>query len=200
MLPRIAKRIDHIRVIRRSHFGKDNVETMFDETYSKLQKELRLTEYESVLALGHGDICEQNIIIHNGKMQLIDWEDVCITDPASEVGGIFEGFGYLSEHIDKDVFFDEYLKLRPDKTLRERVAAFLPVLQFGHLTWAVKHALEIGERRLHEELLRRYDIHENTAFAMSVFARCLRTGAVSRRWAGVQQEDIFPKYHNAELR
>jgi len=190
----VRKRIEYIRKRRRKYFERDGFDIMLDETLSKIRLVARGSEFRGVLRPGHGDICQQNLLVHNGELRLIDWEDFGLRDPASDIGIIFEGFGIEFTKEQEDEFLREYLNIRTDETLKERLKVFRPIIQFDQFVWAVMHVFEIGEKEMHEHFVERKNIQEHMDYARYCFDRCIKSGVIDKKWAEFRDLKMFPTY------
>lgn len=94
MLYRIKQRIDHINVRRKRYFPAENrFGILLAKTLRGFNKWKISAEPNYVL--GHGDIAPQNVIMHDGKLVLIDWEDLGLADAGVEIAIIFDSFDFL---------------------------------------------------------------------------------------------------------
>ena len=110
---------------------------------------------------------------------------------AAELAGLFIGFGELGANLDEQVLLDEYLRLRPDGTLRERMEAFSPVIRFGHMAWTVRDAFEGLTRSKHSELNSRCDPLADVSVAMKLISECVRHGVLGEKADGLTAEEVF---------
>ncbi len=190
----IKERMDYIKKQRSKYFEEDIFDKLLDETFSKIKRIAKSAKYKNIFCLGHGDICQQNIIIHKGKLKLIDWESLGLRDPASDIGMIFEGFGIDLTKKQEDEFLKQYLKIRHDETIRERLRIFKPIIQFEQFVWAVMHVFGIGEKEMHEHFLERKNIQEHITYAKRCFDKCIKSGVIDKKWSKIKQSEIFPNY------
>lgn len=190
----IKERIDYIKKQRSKYFKEDIFNKLLDETLSKVSLIAKNAKYKNIFCIGHGDICQQNIIIHKGKLKLIDWESLGLRDPASDIVYIFcEGFRINFTKGQEEEFLKEYLRVRPDKSLQERLEIFRPIVQFEQFVWAVMHVFEIGEKEMHKHFLERKNIQEHITYAKYCFDKCIKSGVIDKKWSKIKSE-IFPKY------
>lgn len=188
MLYRIKHTIDYIKAKRKKYFQTENwFDSLLAETFQSFNK--KESRFQTELCSGHGDIAPQNVITHNGKLTLIDWEDLSLIDPGIEIAVIFESFDFSEKQ--KELFLREYLKLRKDPLIRRRIRAFWPFQLFGVFCWAVMHVFEIGEEELHEEFIKAQDLKEHINFAKKMFRKCRDEGIFSKN-AKWKSSDVFP--------
>lgn len=189
----IKERIDYIKKQRSKYFDSDDFDKLLDETFSKVRLIAKDAKNKNILRLGHGDICQQNIIIHDGELKLIDWESIGLRDPASDIIYVFcEGFEINFTKGQEEEFLKEYLKIRPDKTLQERLRTFRFIVQFEQFLWAVMHVFEIGEKQMHKHFLERKHIQEHIDYAKRCFSKCIKSGLIDKKRD--KNLEIFPKY------
>jgi thiamine kinase-like enzyme len=178
-----------IRNIRQRYFSllrlSSNKELLkiLKESLDELERNSLRKKHEHPLVLSHGDMGEQNIILHNGKMKLIDFESLGLTDPASEIAYIFTQFGnkeFKKEH--QEIFLTEYLKLRKDKTLRERVEVFIPMKNFSDLLWAIELVFKTKNKLVHKHYLENNNVQKDIAYARKVFKKCLAEGTIDKKY------------------
>ena len=121
ILREIRKRISYIEAKRRKYFDeKGNFESILAVSYGKLE-ELKFEE-EPCYVLGHGDIAPQNVVLSEGELKLVDWEDLGLIDPALEITVIFDSFDFSDRQ--KELFLKEYEALRNDAGLRKRISIY----------------------------------------------------------------------------
>lgn len=190
----IKERINYIKKQRSKYFDNDDFDRLLDKTFSEVRLIAKNAKYKNIFLIGHGDICQQNIIVHNGELKLIDWESLGLRDPASDIGMIFEGFGIDFSKEQEEEFLKEYLKVRYDKTLRGRLKTFRPIIQFEQFVWATMHVFEIGEKEMHEHFLERKNIQEQISYAKQCFNKCIKLGVVDKKWSKIRFSNLFPKY------
>jgi len=193
MLQRIKQRIDYISVKRKRYF---HTEDWFSILLAKTLhgfNERKIT-IKPDYVLGHGDIAPQNVIMHNGKLILIDWEDLGLIDAAVEIAIIFDSFDFSEKQ--KEKFLRGYLNSRKGPTIRRRIRAFWPIQLFGVFCWAVMHVFEIGEEELHERFIQEQDLQSHIDYAKKMFEKCRNEGIFSKkiRW---KSSDVFPKKYLA---
>lgn len=128
ILKEIRRRIVYIEAKRRIYFEeREEFDNILSKSYRKLQQ-LKFPE-KSYYVLGHGDIDPQNVKVYKGKLKLIDWEDLELIDPALEIVIIFDSFDFSDRQ--KELFLREYLRVRKDPEMRERIPIFWPLQLFG---------------------------------------------------------------------
>jgi thiamine kinase-like enzyme len=115
---RIKHRIDYIKVKRKKYFlSEDWFSTLLAKTFHGFNE--RKISIKPNYVLGHGDIAPQNVIMHDAKLVLIDWEDLGLIDAGIEIAIIFDSFDFSEEQ--KEKFLREYLNSRKDPTIRSRI-------------------------------------------------------------------------------
>ncbi len=164
---------------------------MLKESYNNLEKSSSRKD-KHPLVLAHGDICEQNIIIQGGKLKLIDFESLGLTDPASEIAYILTQFARkeLTEK-QKEIFVEEYLKIRKDKTLRKRLKIFIPLKNFVDLLWAIDHVLKIKNKKVHRHYLENNDVDNDLVYAREMFKKNLREGIISKKYKNFDLDEVL---------
>ena len=163
-----------------------------DESYENLRSKSLTRRDIHPLVLGHGDICEQNLIIHREELKLIDFEGLGLTEPAAEIAYIFTQFGEKDlGSKEREIFLEEYIKLRKDSTLRERVNVFMPLKNFSDLLWAVGQALKIKNRLLHEHYLESNSLKDAVAYAQKVFGRCVVDKTIDKKYKDFDLNNVL---------
>jgi len=190
----IKKRIGYIKKRRRKYFEKDSFDALLEEVFLKIERVAKNSKLKNVLRPGHGDVCQQNIVVHNGELRLIDWEDFGLRDPASDIGIIFEGFGIELTKEQEDEFLKEYFSVRSDETLIERLRVFRPIIQFEQFIWAVMHVFEIREKEMHEHFLERKSLQEHIDYAQYCLNKCVESSIIEKKWVQAKDLKIFPDY------
>jgi thiamine kinase-like enzyme len=188
ILREIRKRISYIETRRRKYFEEKNLESILAVPYEKLEK-LKFEEEPSYV-LGHSDIAPQNVILSEGDLKLVDWEDLGLIDPALEVAIIFDSFDFSDRQ--KELFLKEYEALRNDAGLRKRISIYWLFQLFDVFCWAIMHAYEIGEREMHEEFLREQDLREHISYVQKMFHKCQREGIIDKK-APWNPSKVFPE-------
>lgn len=194
LLNRIAKNIRYIKNKRARYFDpKDEFSRLIDGSFKKVEKALESPKPQNERCIVHGDVCEQNILVNKAGPILIDWESVGFGDPAVEIARMFEAFGRIkfSEGQER-MFLDAYLKLRPDRTLMDRIRIFTPLIRYEQFTWAVMHVFEIKEMDMHELFVKNKDIREDLEFVEETFNGCKDIGIFDKslEWSAGM---VFPK-------
>lgn len=181
--------IDYIRKKNRE-LGKPEAWfcDLLTETYNGFDKQK--FKMKRKLAIGHGDIAPQNVILNDGKLKLIDWEDLGIMETAWDLAILFESFFFSSRQ--KELFLKEYLNIRNDPALRQRVELLRPIQFFGTFCWSVMHVFEIEGSGMHKEFVKRQKLKEHIDYAKETFDRCKRERVFGRNVKFVM-EDIFPR-------
>lgn len=116
---------------------------IMDEVYEKFERITKQQDFIHPMCLIHRDIQEQNIIVHNKKLKLIDWESSGISDPATEVAYILTQFGRPFSPQEKEYFITQYLKYRKDSSLRERADYYIPLILWIDFLWSNLHTAKI---------------------------------------------------------
>jgi len=95
----------------------EEVKTAFEKISKKEEEILEKMDKKFLI---HGDLHPENVIItKNGKISVIDFTDVCVSDWARDIGNFMQQIGYMSrgytaeEEIEKNknIFLEEYLTL-----------------------------------------------------------------------------------------
>ncbi|MFX0115659.1 MAG: aminoglycoside phosphotransferase family protein [Candidatus Hodarchaeota archaeon] len=146
--------------------------------------------FRSDLVLGHGDIAPQNVLLHKGKLFLIDWEDARLLDPAQDLVILFDSFDLSLEQ--QKSFLEVYLNLRSDDSLQKRILALWPWQVFGTFLWAIGHVFEIGDRELHVELVQQQDLAHHIEYTEKTFRKCTEAALIPKKieW---NVEKLFPE-------
>jgi len=151
--------------------------------YNNLKAKSLAKKIVHPIVLTHGDIAEQNIVLYKGKLGLVDFEGVSITDPAADIAYTFTQFGKKEfGEKQREIFLNEYLKHRKDETLRERVKVFMPMKNFGDLLWAIEQALRIKKGLMHKSYVEKNTLNGAISYAQVVFGRCIRDGTIDKRY------------------
>ncbi|MBW2986950.1 aminoglycoside phosphotransferase family protein, partial [Candidatus Woesearchaeota archaeon] len=132
---------------------------MLKSTYDKLKRTLPSEKFEPHLVLSQGDFCEQNIIVYKGEYKLIDFEDLELTDNASEIAHIFVDFGTPFDEKQKKAFLEGYFEhmKNPGKDFLEKIKVWMPLKQFTVLAWAIDHALKVQTKQMHHHFIEEND-------------------------------------------
>lgn len=181
LLNMIQQMLEYIKIKRKHYFSiRGEFENVLEKSYKHLQR-LNFNIKPSYV-LGHGDIDPSNVISLQGKLKLIDWEDLGLIDPALEIVGVFDSFDLSTK--EKELFLISYLEVRKDTSLKKKIPIFLPFQVFKVFCWAIMHLYEIGERELHEDFLKEQDLKEHIEYAEKMFNKCKRVGIISKnvRW------------------
>jgi|TARA_Y100000034_G_C6828587_1_gene373842 thiamine kinase-like enzyme len=172
---------ENLRYIR-NHLKNKKFIKILEETRKKLKKEIPFGKHKHPLVLVHGDICEQNMIINKGNYKLIDFESLGLEDPAQDIAGIITDFGKPFNEKQKEIFFEEYLKIRKDKTLKERVKVFVPLRIFSVLLWAITHTLKIKNKHMHLSFTENNNIKKDISYVKIVFKRAIKKGVIDKKY------------------
>lgn len=166
---------------------------LLDDIYKKLDK-LVFSEKERKypLSLIHSDIQEQNLIKRGNTLYLIDWEGLNIADPAWEVAYIFCDFGRPFKKNERQVFYKEYLKLRKDATLKERIKLYEVIRYADGFLWAIIHALRVKHNKVSKEFSQRTNLESHVKFAEKVFKRALNAGVIDKKFSAFNlRKEVF---------
>jgi len=189
ILKSIRREINYIKRKTGIYFGWSvEFQKMFLDSFRRLQGLKPVPRRVCVLA--HGDIAPQNVIFSNGKLMLIDWEDLGLMDPALEIAIMIDSFDLDAHH--SKLFLDEYEILRKDPQLRRRISFFWPLHLFETFCWAIMHVYEIGEREMHDDFLKGQRLKNHIAYARKMFLRCREEGIIGRGMIW-RVSGIFPR-------
>ena len=81
------------------YIDDDRFFKMFDESSTFLFGKFGNLQFDFIRTLTHGDVQEQNIIFNKGKLKLIDFEGMSVSDPAIELAYVFVSFGKIFTHV-----------------------------------------------------------------------------------------------------
>ena len=79
----------------------------------EIMKISSLWSHKSPLSVIHGDLRPSNLILNNGKIAAVDWEEACLGDPAYEISSFFILNSFTPEEEEK--FLKFYLKFYEKK-------------------------------------------------------------------------------------
>jgi aminoglycoside phosphotransferase (APT) family kinase protein len=193
LLHGIQRMIYYVKAKRSIYFEKrGNLERIIAASLRGLRG-IKFDE-KCCLVLGHEDIAPQNVILSQGNLKLIDWEDLGLIDPALEAAIIFDQFDFSDEQ--EQQFLNAYLQLRHDSELTRRISVFWPFQLFRSFCWAIMHVYEIGEGEMHEEFLAEQRLSTHIDYAEKMFNKCQEQGIIDRniKW---NASEIFPKKYFA---
>lgn len=173
------------------HTKNQTFHELLIETFDKLKLEINGVQYKKMLTLTQGDFCEQNVIIDKGEVKLIDWENLGLTDPAAELTHIFLDFGRPFTKEQKNIFLEEYKKIRKDPEIEIRIGNYTPLKYYYVFLWAIAHALKIKNKEMHEEFLKSNDYSKDIAFADRAFHHALKAGVIDKKFSEVNVEEIL---------
>lgn len=116
---------------------------------------------KSEFSMVHGDAHNQNIIIHKGTPNLIDWESAYTSDGAIDFATLFWPFPtawqhHISDSVKEEVQ-SEYLRFYPDPYFAERVEAWTLFTMFF---WYLDHSLYCTRPRSNNDT-----VYHNRMFA-----------------------------------
>jgi len=191
LLYKIKRRIDYINAKRNLYFTiRGEFEDVLENSYRNLQR-MKINMKPSYV-FGHGDIAPQNVIFSQGKLKLIDWEDLGLIDPALEIAIIFDAFDFSER--EKELFLNGYLEVREDASLKNKIPFFMPFQLFGVFCWAIMHIYELGEGEMHEDFLKEQDLKKHIDYAEKIFTKCKREGIISKNVKWNVSEIVPEKY------
>ena len=103
----------------------------------------------------HGDFKLNNIIKGGNSLKAIDWEAALVGDPAYDINVLLwvadaEGERLLSKELREDLL-DEYLRIRPDATLRKRMTVYYNIANLQALFWIIRAYLAYNSGRVIRE-------------------------------------------------
>ena len=145
---------------------KENIAQRIEKRFKFLRKKLDAQNYKSlykiykeVLNLGkiseefktviHANIWEGNIIKTDKGIRIIDYETLCLDDPAVEIAHIFHDFktGLIFTDKEKNLFIEQYKKYRNDKTIKERVNSSFNLDVFDSFLRIIEYSLISHEKQ-----------------------------------------------------
>ena len=118
-----------------SYSEKEYVDKELLDQFKQILKKLKdsltsLPKFEEKDSIIHMDLIASNImVLKNGNIKLVDWESPGIGDPAFDVWAFTNkafnlwDLDIFMDEEKKNIFLQEYLKYRKDKTLIERINA-----------------------------------------------------------------------------
>lgn len=112
------------RIENRIKFLKNKISPENYENIMSLYRQMpRNKELKAIKTITHANLWEGNIIKNNKELKIIDYETICLDDPAIDIAHIFHDFktGYLFSEKQKLFFIKEYKKHRKDLTLEKRL-------------------------------------------------------------------------------
>ena len=157
---------------------------MINETFVNQKKEISNKKYSTDVVLSQGDFCEQNIVVNKNQYELIDFEDLELTDRSNHLGSIFSDFGKPFTEKQKKIFLKEYIKLTKvdEKELIERIEKWIPLKLFEIFLWSLKHFLKIKEGKMHPKFYETDNTKENLAYSKTMFKRCIEFGVIDKKY------------------
>jgi len=171
----------YINYIKR-HIKNSEFINIINKAYFRLKKQIPKKISNNSLVLSQGDFCRQNVIFHTGKYRLIDFESLALTDPAAEIAHIFIDFSKPFNEKQKQIFLREYLKIRKDAGLIERIKTYIPLKHFIILLWSVSHVLKMKNKHLHEFFIKGRNINKDIAYAKLSFKRAINAEVINNRY------------------
>ena len=121
----------------------------------------------------HGDMHCGNILLRDNQIIFLDWESSGINDPVFDIVAFF----YESEnqqHFNKkesitnplkELFLKEYLKINPDKHLREKLSIVYPLRWLADTLWLARRIIDYesipkdSNAKTKEKLIRLYKLN-----------------------------------------
>lgn len=153
-----------------------NAKKCLIEIQKKLEKFRKIKK-----VITHGDICEQNILITSkDKLLLIDFEDLALRDPAFELSKIFMDFKEIFTVRQMEIFYDEYLKNKKDKTLWERVNLYNSFIIFDVFVWSIYHVLSLNRKEMYKSFLEKNKIEKDLKYVDTMFKRAIKMGLIDK--------------------
>lgn len=147
------------------------------ELLNKYKKNLSLKGPKNILTIGHGDICQQNLVYHDKELRFIDFEGSGLADPAYDVADTLSGFGKEFPEEYKELYLKTYLEHRKDKTLRQRIKVFTPLKVFETLCWSVMHVNEIKK-----EIIKKTEpIEKDIDYVNHILKKCKQLGITDKK-------------------
>jgi aminoglycoside phosphotransferase (APT) family kinase protein len=171
----------YVKYIKNNTKNKELID-FIDTTIFRLKKDFKKISNAQNLVLSQGDFCSSNIIYHNGDYKIIDFENMHLTDPIVQIATILIDFGKPFNDNQKKLFLKEYLKIRKEKNLDERVNNYIPVLYFAIFLWAVEYALKVKHKEFHQDFLKDHDIAKDYEYVRTMFKRNLNYGVIDKKF------------------
>ncbi|MFC1697568.1 phosphotransferase [Nanoarchaeota archaeon] len=121
-----------------------NIQRILPKVEQYIKDNNHLFQKLKKFSLIHGDPCIDNILFTKDKIHYIDWEWTQFYDPAEDVSRFFFpdiacNPWYIKLSKEKiNYFLKHYLKINPDKTLRQRVKVkntFLKFTDYVYFKW-----------------------------------------------------------------
>ncbi len=153
---KIEKTIKKLKNDLKKFNEKDTVQGIFEIYHQNLKRGLK--KYKPVLTFCHGDVCLPNTLFRNKDFYLIDWELSRKMDPALELSYYFYEFSYTEKQ--KDKFLKEYLKIRKDKTLKQRMKFTDFFVAFSGYFNTLHACFNIAKKRGNKDYLENADLKE----------------------------------------
>jgi len=139
--------------------------------YCELNEEVFKTK--STIKLLHGDMHCGNIFLKDNKTIFIDWENSEYNDPIFDIVAFFyesENLQYFNEKNSiskkhKRIFLNEYLRINPDKYLKQKLDVIYPLRWLSDTLWLACRIVDYENipedlrEKLKEEYLRLYDFN-----------------------------------------
>lgn len=163
------------------------------ETRIKLQKNLQaLEKYGKIpVVIAHSDICRQNILKTPKGLALIDFEDLSLKDPADEIAKIFVDFREPFNESQKHIFLNEYLKIKKDKTLKERISIYEKQILFIVFVWAIDYVLRIKNQEMHKAFLTSNELKKGLEYVDVMFKRTIKFGIIDKKYSNLDVVGIL---------
>jgi thiamine kinase-like enzyme len=183
LLSEINKKMDHIgQLLSKSKEGRMVIDGLSDAFAVVSGIDIG----KGAAAITHTDIATPNIIVSSQGIRLIDWESVCISDPAYGISCMIDREGMDSSQL--SLFLNGYFKIREDETIPGRLKAFRMIRAFDRLCWAVWESFDIKSGAAKESLF--HDSRNPSNYinmAKRKFAECKSLGIVpaDERWGSM---------------
>lgn len=130
----------------------NNIPTELKKTNEILKKIVPKKENKKI-GLIHGDICPQNVIETGKHINLIDWESVKMSETAKDIANIFVNFKLNKKET--QLFVKEYQIIKKDETILQRTKKHEVLLRYLFMLWEIVRTLEIINKYLPEEYLKK---------------------------------------------
>lgn len=106
--------------------------------YNEIRNELgkyfnALTCFDGInkFCLVHADLKKENILTHNDKITLIDWECAGSDIPESDIGRLFAGCRFNKRQ--EELFLKNYFPTKPNEIVLKRIASIKMVIEFFNI-------------------------------------------------------------------
>ena len=178
-----GKVLDYYLKNLRKNIEDERFFEMIDDSLERTKTALKNYVSSDELCLSQGDFCEQNVIYNNGKFSLIDFEDIELTDPISQIANVIIDFGKPFDIAQRKLFFREYSKIKKIDDLERKVECFIPILYLVIFLWSAQHALRVKNKEFGKEFLKENDINKNLRYVGIMFRRNIKAGVIDNRFS-----------------